>query len=83
MADVRPYLEELGEDIKAEIIKKLREEEPLTITAVSVRAHLHWRTAKKRLIELVDEGKVVSREIERGTRLFFLNPELRRGKQAP
>ena len=75
MADVKPYLEELGEDIKATIIEKLKEEEPLTITAISVRANLHWRTAKKRLLELVAEGKLVSREIERGTRLFFLNPE--------
>lgn len=75
MADVRPYLEKLGEDIKADIIKKLREEEPLTVTAVAVRAKLHPRTARKRLLELVAEGKLVSREIERGTRLFFLNPE--------
>ena len=78
MANIRPYLEKLGQDIKANIIEKLREEEPLTITAVSVRAKLHHRTAKKRLFELVDEGKVVIREIERGTKLFFLSPELKK-----
>ena len=77
MANIRPYLEKLGQDIKKDIIEKLREEEPLTITAVSVRAKLHHRTAKKRLFELVDEGKVVIREIERGTKLFFLSSKLK------
>ena len=78
MADIRPYLEKLGEDIKANIIEKLREEEPLTLTAISVRAKIRPQTARRRLRELVDEGRVVIREIERGTRLFFLSPELKK-----
>ena len=65
------------EPIKRDIIATLFEEEPLTTTAVAKRAGLCWRTAKKRLLELVDENKVVLRKVE-GIRLFFLSPELKK-----
>jgi predicted transcriptional regulator len=69
------YIEGLEASIKADIIESLKKEEPLTITAISVRANISRNTTTKRLFELVAEGKVVLREIEGGTKLFFLNPE--------
>ncbi len=69
------YMDRLEATIKADIIDALKKEEPLTITAISIRANISRNTATKHLFELVDEGKVVLREIEGGTRLFSLNPE--------
>jgi predicted transcriptional regulator len=67
--------------VVADILAELEKESPLTITAVSVRSNLHWRTAKKRLLELVEEGKVVLKEIEGGTKLFSLNPDFKKGER--
>lgn len=60
-----------------DIIKALREEEPLTVVAVAQKADICWRTAKKRLLELVDENKVALRKVGK-MKLFFLNPELKK-----
>lgn len=74
--------EHFGEPIKRDIIATLFKEEPLTTTAVARRAGLCWRTAKKRLLELIDENKVVSRKVE-GIRLFFLDPEFKKEEREP
>jgi predicted transcriptional regulator len=70
-------IESLGAYVKSEIIQALREEEPLTITALSRRTNFTWKTVQRRLNELISEGKVVLREIEGCTKLFFLNPEFK------
>lgn len=66
--------EYFGKPIKDGIVETLRKEQPLTVTALAKRVNLCWRTTKKRLLELVDEDKVVSRKVE-GITLFPLNPE--------
>ncbi len=72
----------LSKLIKQEIIATLRNEEPLTVSAIAVRTELTWQTAKRRLNELVADGAVVLREIE-GAKLFFLNPEFKKEEREP
>lgn len=76
------FLKQLGETVKFKIIAALRNEEPLTITAVAARTGLTWVTAKRRLNELVADGAVVLREIE-GAKLFFLNPKFKKEEREP
>ena len=66
------YLEDYEEKVKAEIIEMLQAEEPQTIPAVRHQTNVTYKTAKKWLLVLVDEEKVVMRQIG-GTKLFFLN----------
>ena len=61
--------------VKADILKALREEEPLTITAIAKRTNLTWKIAKRRLLKLEGEGYVVRRKIEGSALLFYHNPE--------
>ena len=77
MRNRKACYESFGEPIKKEILKTLRGEEPLTVNTVAKKTDLCWRTAKKRLLELVDENKVVLRKVG-GLKLFFLSPELKK-----
>ena len=82
----RPYSKrtfaKLGNIIKKEIIATLRNEEPLTVSAIAARTELTWQTAKRRLTELIAEDAVVMREIE-GAKLFSLNPEFDKEEREP
>jgi DNA-binding transcriptional ArsR family regulator len=82
MLKIEACLKEFGEEIKADIIEALKKEQPLTITAIASRTSLSWKTAKRRLIELKEDGRIVLREIEGGTKLFFLNPEFEKEERA-
>ena len=73
----------MEEKINALIIAALHTEEPLTIKAISVRTKLSWITTKRRLNQLVANKVVLKREIEGGTKLFFLDPEFEKGEQEP
>ena len=66
------YQENYAARVKAEIIEMLQAEEPLTIPVVQHQRNVTYKTAKKWLLVLVDEEKVVMRQLG-GTKLFFLN----------
>lgn len=69
--------------VKADILKALREGEPLTITAIAARTNLTWKIAQRRLLGLVEEGCVVMRKIEGSAKLFSLNPEFDKEEREP
>jgi len=69
--------------VKADILKALREEEPLTITAIAKRTNLTWKIAQRRLLKLVEEDCVVMRKIEGSAKLFSLNPEFKEEEREP
>ena len=66
------YREDYGTRLKATIIEMLKTEEPQTIPAVQRQTNVTYKTAKKWLLVLVGEEKVVMRQVG-GTKLFFLN----------
>ena len=82
----RPYndfLKKFSEATKAQIIAALHKEGPLTIRTIAARTGLSYKTAQKRLLELVAEDAVAQHRIDGKTRVFFVNPEFKKGEQAP
>lgn len=71
--DTRQYGDELGGEIKSEILDVLSREEPLTITAVAKKVGLGWDTTLKWVLELVDDDKVSTMGLRGATHCFRVN----------
>lgn len=84
--DSKPYtrfLKKFSEATKAEIMAVLKNEEPLTVKAISARIEHSYVTTQKRLLELVADSEVISHSIDEKTKVFFVNPEFKKEERKP
>jgi DNA-binding transcriptional ArsR family regulator len=68
----RSWMLRFGEQIDAEILIALKNEQPLTLGIICKRVNIQYLTAKRHLKKLEEEHKVISRVLTPKSILFFL-----------